>query len=143
MKEVVETTDAPQPLGPYSQAIVHSGILYVSGQGPVDVQTGKVIRGTMEQEARAALGNLRAIAEAAGYSLEGVLKTTCFLADMEDFAEFNRAYAEFFPEAPPARTTLQAARLPADIKVEIEAIVGKDDAGAPQQEPRDLRAMGF
>jgi 2-iminobutanoate/2-iminopropanoate deaminase len=114
-------------MGPYSQAIICDGLLYVSGQGPVDPATGQVRRASIEEEARAALDNLRAIIEDAGYSLAGVLKTTCFLADMEDFARFNRVYAEYFPDDPPARTTVQAGRLPNDIKVEIDAIVGRAD----------------
>jgi 2-iminobutanoate/2-iminopropanoate deaminase len=141
MKQVVHTTDAPQPLGPYSQAVIHNGILYVAGQGPVDPAAGKVVQGTIQEEARQALSNLKAIIEAAGFSLQGVLKTTCFLADMEDFAGFNQVYAEFFTESQPARTTVQAARLPSDIKVEIEAIVGSDAEVA--ESPRQLRAIGY
>ena len=141
MRRVVHTTDAPQPLGPYSQAVVHNGVLYVAGQGPSDPAGGKIVRGTIEEEARQTLANLKAVIEAAGFSLQGVLKTTCFLADMDDFAGFNQVYAEFFPDSQPARTTVQAARLPSDIKVEIEAVVGSD--GEVAGSPRQLRALGY
>ena len=89
--------------------------------------TGSIVRGSIEEEARATLNNLRSIIEEAGYALEGVLKVTCYLANMDDFDRFNKVYGEYFPEAPPARTTIQAGRLPMDIKVEIDAIVGSTD----------------
>lgn len=126
-RQVFHSDKAPEPKGPYSQAIIHNGLLYVSGQGPVEPTTGSIVRGTIEEEARATLNNLRIIIEEAGYKLEGVLKVTCYLANMDDFDRFNRVYGEYFPEAPPARTTVQAGRLPMDIKVEIDAIVGRTD----------------
>lgn len=118
------TNKAPQPKGPYSQAVVHNDILYVSGQIPVDPATGNVVRGTIQEETRATLNNMRAIIEEAGYTLRDVLKVTCYLANLDDFGEFNQVYAEYFREAPPARTTLQAGKLPLGSKVEIDAIVG-------------------
>jgi 2-iminobutanoate/2-iminopropanoate deaminase len=124
-RQVFRTDRAPQPKGPYSPAVIHNGLLYVSGQGPVDPASGDIIRGTIEEEAQAVLDNIRAIIEAAGFSMAGVLKVTCYLADMDDFERFNRVYAGFFPVDPPARTTIQAGRLPLDIKVEIDAIVGQ------------------
>lgn len=123
-REVFHTSQAPQPKGPYSQAIIHNKILYVSGQGPVDTATGSIVRGSIEEEARAALDNLKSIIEEAGYTMDGVLKVTCYLSNMDDFNRFNEVYREYFPDAPPARTTVQAGRLPADIKVEIDAIAG-------------------
>lgn len=124
-KEIFFTPKAPHPKGPYSQAIIHDGILYISGQGPVDPATGNIIRGTIEEETRATLNNIKAITEAAGFRMQDTIKVTCFLSDINDFEKFNKVYAEFFPEDPPVRSTLQAGRLPLDIKVEIDAIVAK------------------
>jgi len=123
-RRVFYTSKAPQAKGPYSQAITHNGFLYISGQGPVAPATGSITRGTIEEETRATLDNLKTIIVEAGYALEGVLKVTCYLANMDDFDRFNKVYGEYFPDAPPARTTIQAGRLPMDIKVEIDAIVG-------------------
>jgi 2-iminobutanoate/2-iminopropanoate deaminase len=124
MRQAFHSDKAPQPKGPYSQAIIHNELLYVSGQGPVEPAAGNIVRGTIEEEARAALNNVRTIIEEAGYALDGVLKVNCFLSNMDDFDRFNTVYSEFFPDSPPARTTVQAGRLPMDIKVEIDAIVG-------------------
>jgi len=124
-REAFHSDKAPQPKGPYSQAIIYNEILYVSGQGPVEPTTGSHVQGTIEEQARATLANLKTIIEEAGYTLEGVLKVTCYLSNMGDFDRFNKVYSEYFREAPPARTTIQAGRLPFDIKVEIDAIVGK------------------
>ena len=123
-REIFNSEKAPRPKGPYSQAIIHGDILYISGQGPVDPLTDSIVRGSIEEETRVTLENVKAIIEEAGYNLNGVIKVTCYLADMDDFARFNKVYGEYFQEAPPARTTIQAARLPSDIKVEIDAIVG-------------------
>ena len=123
-RQAFNSEKAPKPRGPYSQAIIHDEVLYVSGQGPVDPATGTIVRGSIEEEARATLDNLKTIIEEAGYALEGVLKTTCYLSNMGDFDRFNKVYSEYFPERPPARTTIEAGRLPLDIMVEIDAIVG-------------------
>ena len=123
-RKAFHSDKAPQPKGPYSQAIIHNGLLYISGQGPVEPGTGNIVRGTIEEEARATLNNVKTIIEEAGYAMEGVLKVSCYLSNMDDFDRFNRVYSEFFPDAPPARTTIEAGRLPMDIKVEIDAIVG-------------------
>jgi len=128
-RQAFHSDRAPQPKGPYSQAIVHNQLLYVSGQGPVEPAAGNIVRGTIEEQARATLNNLKTIIEEAGYALEGVLKVTCYLSNMDDFDTFNKVYSEYFPDAPPARTTIQAGRLPMDIKVEIDAIVGHIDGG--------------
>jgi len=123
-RQAFRSYKAPQPKGPYSQAIIHNEILYVSGQGPVDPATGSIVRGSIEEEARATLNNLKTIIEEAGYTLEGVLKVSCYLSNMDDFDRFNDVYSQYFQDLPPARTTIQAGRLPMDIKVEIDAIVG-------------------
>ncbi len=126
-RQTFHSDQAPAPVGPYSQAIVHDGLLYVSGQGPIDPASGRIVHGTIVEEATRVLDNLGTIIEGAGFSLKGVLRTTCYLVDIDDFAEFNQVYAARFSEEPPARTTIQAARLPGDIKVEIDAIVGRLD----------------
>lgn len=126
-RQAFHSDKAPQPKGPYSQAIIHNQLLYVSGQGPVEPATGNILRGTIEEQARTTLNNMKTIIEEAGYALEGVLKVTCYLSNMDDFDTFNKVYSEYFPDAPPARTTIQAGRLPMDIKVEIDAIVGHID----------------
>jgi 2-iminobutanoate/2-iminopropanoate deaminase len=123
-RQAFNTDEAPRAKLPYSQAIIHNDILYVSGQGPFDPTSGAFIRGSIEEETRATLRILKIIIEEAGFDLDGVLKTTCYLANMDDFAGFNKAYAECFAQAPPARTTIQAGRLFKDMKVEIDAIVG-------------------
>jgi 2-iminobutanoate/2-iminopropanoate deaminase len=122
MKERIQTSAAPNALGPYSQAIATDGFLFCSGQGPVDPETNTVIDGDVAAQTERTLENLGAVLEAAGLDYSDVVKTTCFLADMDDFKAFNEVYGRFFPEPYPARTTIQAARLPLDIDVEIEAI---------------------
>ncbi|MBL7072038.1 MAG: hypothetical protein ISS26_07745 [Candidatus Omnitrophica bacterium] len=122
-KKVILTTEAPQPRGPYSQAVIHNGILYISGQGPVDPVTNKLIKGTIEQETTRTLENIKAIILEAGGDLENVLKITCYLADIDDFSAFNHAYKGYFIKEPPARTTIQAAKLISDIKIEMDALV--------------------
>jgi 2-iminobutanoate/2-iminopropanoate deaminase len=126
-RQIFRSYKAPQPKGPYSQAVIYNGILYVSGQAPLDLATGRIVRGTIEEETRVALDNLKTIIEEAGYTLEGVLKVTCYLSNMDDFDKFNNIYSQYFRDLPPARTTIQAGRLPMDIKVEIDAIVGPID----------------
>ncbi|MBI3119561.1 MAG: reactive intermediate/imine deaminase, partial [Candidatus Hydrogenedentes bacterium] len=112
----------PPAMGPYSHAVAAGELLFVSGQGPVARDGSGVRHGTIEEETRLTLDNLKAILEDAGSSLAQVVKTTCYLADMGNFARFNEVYKTYFPEQFPARTTIQAARLPGDIQVEIEAI---------------------
>ena len=122
-KNVILTQTAPQPRGPYSQAVVHNGILYISGQGPVDPITNKLISGTIGQETVRTLENIKAIIAEAGGKLENVLKITCYLADMDDFSAFNNAYKDYFIKEPPARTMIQAGKLPAGMKIEMDAVV--------------------
>jgi 2-iminobutanoate/2-iminopropanoate deaminase len=120
MRKVIRTSDAPRPLGPYSQAIVSEGFVFVAGQIPVNPQTNQIEPGDIKSETRLALNNLRSILEAAGSSLKDVVRLGVFLADLNDFAAMNEVFAEFFPEDPPARSTVGCA-LP-KIKVEIDCI---------------------
>ncbi len=122
MKKQVQTDKAPKAIGPYSQAIIANGFVFCSGQIPIDPATGNLLNGTIEDETRQVLKNVGAVLEAAGSSYDDVVKTTVFLQDMNDFAKMNAVYAEFFKAPSPARATVQAARLPKDVKVEIEAI---------------------
>ncbi len=121
-KEVVATKNAPEAIGPYSQAIRCGGFLFVSGQIPIDPKTGQVVEGAVEEQTAMVLGNLGAIVEAAGAGLEDVVKCTCFLRNMEDFPKFNAVYATVFRETPPARETVEVSRLPRDVLVEVSAI---------------------
>lgn len=118
----VSTDRAPAAIGPYSQAIRTEGLLFCSGQIPLDPATGEMVGTTTAEQTEQVLRNLRGLLEAGGSSLASVLKTTVFLADMADFAEFNAVYARHFPEDPPARSTVAAAGLPKGARVEIEAI---------------------
>ena len=128
MKETIKTNDAPAAIGPYSQAVFANGFLYVSGQLPLDPATGDIVQGGIEAQTRQSLSNLQAIVQAKGMGLEDVLKTTVFLADMNDFVVMNGVYAEFFTADYPARAAVQVARLPKDALVEIEAVACKNAA---------------
>jgi 2-iminobutanoate/2-iminopropanoate deaminase len=119
------TDKAPQPIGPYSQAIVAGDFIFTAGQIPLDPATGKIVPGDVQAQARQALTNLSAILTAGGSSFDKVVKTTVFLLDMSDFKAVNEVYAEFFSNNKPARSAVQVARLPLDVKVEIEAIAVK------------------
>ncbi len=121
-RTVICTADAPQAIGPYSQAIGAGNFVFCSGQIPLDPQSGEPVGDTIAEQTRRVLDNLRAVLEAAGSSLAQVVKTTIFLVDMGDFAIVNSIYAEYFGDAPPARSTVQVARLPRDARIEIEAI---------------------
>jgi 2-iminobutanoate/2-iminopropanoate deaminase len=120
-RNVIATADAPQAIGPYSQAITFDNLVFCSGQIPL-TPAGTLAEGDISVQTRQVLTNLKGLLAASGSSLEQVLKTTVFLADMNEFAAMNAVYAEFFPSAPPARSTVQVARLPRDVRVEIEAI---------------------
>lgn len=122
MKEVIKTPKAPGAIGPYSQGIKAQGFLFLSGQIPLDPASGQVVAGDIRVQTERALKNLQAVLETAGSSLAAVVKTTVFLADFDDFAAMNEVYGGFFPTDPPARSTVQAARLPRDVKVEIDLI---------------------
>ena len=121
-KDVVRTEGAPPPIGPYSQAVRAGGLLFVSGQIPLDPGTGQMVSGDVKAQTKRVLDNLAAVLQAAGSSMDRVVKTTIFLRDMNDFGAVNEEYASVFRELPPARSTVQAARLPRDAMVEIECI---------------------
>ncbi len=122
MKKVIATDKAPKAIGPYSQAIVHNGIAYLSGQIPLDPATGQIVEGDIAAQTERVLENIKAVLEAAGSTLDRVLKTTVFLRDMADFAKMNDVYGRYLGETSPARSTIQAARLPRDVSVEIDCI---------------------
>ena len=122
MKQMIHTDSAPAAIGPYSQAIQIGDLLFVSGQVPIDPSTGAVVEGDVKAQAQQSLNNLKAILNAAGTNMGAVVKTTVFLADMNNFAAMNEVYAQFFQEPFPARSAVQVGRLPKDAKVEIEAI---------------------
>ena len=122
LKERIQTENAPAAIGPYSQAIKAGGFVFVSGQIPIDPQTGQFVAGGITEQTARVLKNLKAVLEAAGSSLDQVVKTTVFLADMKEFSGMNEVYTTFFSSPPPARATVAAAGLPRDARVEIEAI---------------------
>ena len=125
MKKVIRTKKAPGTIGPYSQAIEVNGTLYISGQVPLDPDTGELTGDTITEQTEQVLKNIRFIVNAAGYSMKEIVKTTCMLQDMNDFAEMNNVYAKFFNDDPPARAAYEVARLPLNVKIEIEAIAAK------------------
>ena len=122
MKDIIQTKDAPAAIGPYSQAVRAGEFLFASGQIPLDPQTGQFVAGGVAEQTEQVLRNLQAVLAAASLSLAQVVKTTVFLADMDDFTAMNEVYGRYFTEQPPARATVQAARLPRDARVEIEVI---------------------
>lgn len=122
-RKVINPTSAPQPVGPYHQAVVAGNLVYTSGQIAIDPTTNEVSKGGIVEQTRLVLNNLKAVLTGAGSSLEGVLKTTVFLKNMNDFAPMNMVYEKFFnPKTAPARSTIEVARLPKDVLVEIEAV---------------------
>ena len=128
MREIVATEAAPQAIGPYSQAVIVGDFIFTSGQIPIDPQTGVFVEGGIAEQTERVLRNLAEVLQAAGTGLDGVVKTTVFLADMDDFAAMNEVYGRYFSNGPPARSTVQAARLPRDARVEIDVIaVRKND----------------
>jgi len=122
MRDTVSTEKAPKAIGPYTQAIVHNGIAYLSGQIALDPSTNQIVEGDVTVQTERVIQNLKAVLEAAGASLGSVLKTTVFLKDMADFPKMNDVYGRYFAQNPPARSTVQAAKLPRDVSVEIDAI---------------------
>jgi 2-iminobutanoate/2-iminopropanoate deaminase len=122
VKEIISTENAPGAIGPYSQAVKTGNFVFVSGQIPIDPMTGEFVSDEIKEQTEQVLQNLSAILEAAGSRLENVVKTTVFLADMNDFAAMNEIYGRYFSEHKPARATVEAARLPRDARVEIECI---------------------
>jgi 2-iminobutanoate/2-iminopropanoate deaminase len=122
VKQIIKTADAPQAIGPYSQAVVAGGFVFASGQIPTDPLTGQFVAGGIREQTEQVLRNVSKVLEAAGSGLSRVVKTTVFLADMDDFAAMNEVYGSFFKENPPARSTVQAVRLPRDARVEIDVV---------------------
>jgi 2-iminobutanoate/2-iminopropanoate deaminase len=120
--DVIETKNAPAPIGPYSQAVRAKGFIFVSGQIPVCPDTGMVVNGGIEAQTHRVMKNLAAILDAAGSGLDQVVKTTVFLSNLDDFSGFNEVYAVYFEKIKPARATVQVARLPKEVLLEIEAI---------------------
>ena len=122
MKQAVSSPEAPKAIGPYSQAVRVGQLLFVSGQVPLDPATGEIVSGDIAAQTRRVFENLAAVLKAGGRSLNDVVRTTVFLADMNDFAEVNKVYGSYFSEPYPARATVQVARLPKDARVEIDVI---------------------
>ena len=125
MKKVISTDQAPKAIGPYSQAIECNGLLFISGQIPIDPSTGAILDGDIKIQTRRVLQNITAILEAAGYQLDDVIKCTVLMADMNDFADMNEIYGEFFTNNKPARAAFGVVQLPMKAKVEIECIASK------------------
>lgn len=121
-KNIIITDRAPQAIGPYSQAVVYNGLAYLSGQIALDPASGQLVLGGIAEQTERVLENLKAVLEASGSSLEQVLKTTVYLKDMGEFAAMNEVYARYLAQDPPARATVEAARLPRDVRVEIDCI---------------------
>jgi|TARA_Y100001970_G_scaffold261037_1_gene343727 reactive intermediate/imine deaminase len=125
-KEIISTTNAPQAIGPYSQAVKTNNLMFISGQIPMDPTTGNLVEGSIEDEANQVLKNLKSICEAAGYSLDDAVKITIFLTDLGNFAVVNDVMKEHFSEPYPARATVEVSGLPLGVNVEIEAIISTD-----------------
>lgn len=125
MKQVIQTNNAPQAIGPYSQAIMANGTLYVSGQIPVVPATGTIVSDKVEDQARQVMENVKAVVEAAGLTLDDVVKTSVFIKNMDDFGTINAIYSEYFKTDCPARACVEVARLPKDVLLEMEAIAVK------------------
>jgi 2-iminobutanoate/2-iminopropanoate deaminase len=124
-KQVISTDAAPEAIGPYSQGIMHGDLLFLAGQIPIDPATNELQLGTIEEQTTLVLENLKAVLEAAGMTMENVLSTSVFLADLDDFPAMNAVYGTYFETDPPARATVEVSRLPRDVLVEISAIAGR------------------
>ncbi len=121
-KRIIKTETAPAAIGPYSQAVVANGMVYTAGQVPLDPRTGQLVPGDIRIQTKRVMENLKAVLEAAGSSMDKVVKTTVFLRDLNDFGTMNEVYGEYFKENPPARSTVQAVKLPREAAVEIELV---------------------
>ncbi len=124
MKKIISTENAPKAIGPYSQAVVCNGMAFLSGQIPLDPRTNQLIEGDIAAQTERVLENIKAVLEASGASLATVVKTTVFLQDMTEFTKMNEVYRRYFADNAPARSTVQAARLPRDVRIEIDCIAG-------------------
>jgi len=122
MKKVVSTSQAPKAIGPYSQAVEANGILFISGQIPLDPLTGKIVEGGITEQTEQVMKNIGAILNEAGYSFQEVVKSTCLLSDMDHFAPMNAVYGKYYPENPPARAAYAVVKLPLGVLVEIETV---------------------
>ncbi len=125
MKNIIQTPDAPKAIGPYSQAVEFNGMLFISGQIPIDPATGKVIEGGIKEQTKQVMENIGAILKAAGYSFNDVVKSTCLLSTMDDFAAMNEIYGSYYQHQPPARAAYAVVKLPLGVMVEIETIACK------------------
>ena len=125
MKNIIQTSNAPAALGPYSQAVEINGTLYISGQVPIDPETGKVVESDITVQTEQVMKNIAAILEEADYSFSEVVKSTCLLSDMKNFAAMNKVYARYYPENPPARAAFAVKELPLSVLIEIETIAVK------------------
>lgn len=125
MKKIIQTTGAPKAIGPYSQAVEINGFLFISGQVPIDPNLGKVTSETIEGQTEQVMRNIGAILHEAGYDFKDVVKCTCLLSDMENFAAMNQVYGQYFPDSPPARAAYGVVKLPLGVLVEIECIASK------------------
>ena len=126
MKKIIATDKAPAAVGPYSQAVQYGDLLFVSGQIALDPKSGEIVEGDIEAQTKQVLENVKAIVESTGMTLKNVLKCSCFLNDMENFARFNSVYNSYFEDSLPARETVEVGRLPKDVLVEVSAICGKE-----------------
>jgi len=125
MKKIISTPDAPKAVGPYSQAVETNGMLFISGQIPIDPAIGKIVEGGIKEQTEQVMKNIGVILKTAGYTYEDVVKSTCLLNDMDNFAAMNEVYAKYYPENPPARAAYGVVRLPLGAMVEIETIAVK------------------
>lgn len=125
MKKIIHTNHAPAAIGPYSQAVEFNGMLFISGQIPINPETGKVVEGNITQQTEQVMENIKAILEEAGYSFSNVVKSTCLLSDMVNFKAMNEIYGKYYPENPPARAAFAVKELPLGVMVEIETIASK------------------
>jgi 2-iminobutanoate/2-iminopropanoate deaminase len=125
MKKIIHTSLAPKAVGPYSQAIEANGMLFISGQIPIDPATGKIVEGGIKEQTLQVMKNIEAILKEAGYSFKDVVKSTCLLSDMDNFAAMNEVYGSFYPENPPARAAYAVVKLPLGVLVEVETIAVK------------------
>lgn len=125
MKKIVNTDHAPKAIGPYSQATEINGMLFISGQVPIDPETGNIVEGGIREQTKQVMKNIGAILKAAGYTFDDVVKSTCLLGDMNNFAEMNDVYSSFYPTNPPARAAYGVVKLPLGVMIEIETIAAK------------------
>jgi 2-iminobutanoate/2-iminopropanoate deaminase len=123
-KDIISTSKAPQAIGPYSQAVRFDNLLFISGQIPLEPESGEIVKGDIKAQTKQILENLKGVLTAGGSSLDNVLRTTIFLTDLEDYADVNEMYTQFFEKSMPARSTVQVSRLPMEVRIEIDAIAG-------------------